>query len=108
MSKKFKLYIPLVNFKNRGFTLIKAEKINSLQELLPKEDEILMNLNVQKGRIERGLEYNPLVRKLSKEKFTEIEKEIRKFKSNHIFLKKSFDVISGNDLNSILVQFTQI
>ncbi len=108
MAKKFKLLIPLTTTGRKGITLVKAEKIPTLQEYLPKEDELLLNLKVQKGRIERELEYNPIVRKLPVDKFNQVEKEIRKLKSNHHFIKKSFDIVNDSDLNTPLVQIVQV
>lgn len=99
MARKNKFYIPLVTIKgqygkSRQVTLINAEKIPEIKKLIPAIEDIKMNLANQKLRIERGKEYSPLRVKVSKEKFQELEEQIRKKKPNHIFTVKVLDIVS--------------
>lgn len=109
MARKNKFYIPLVTIKNgkKQVTLINAEKIPEIKKLIPTLEDIKLNLANQKSRMSRGKEYSPLRIKVSKEKFQELEEQIRKKKPNHVFIVKAIDIVSSLDLPPI-VQIIQV
>lgn len=103
MARKNKFYIPLANSNGGGyFTYINAEKIPEIKKLIPTLEDLKMNLANQKSRIERGKEYSPLRVKVSKEKFQELEEQIRIRKPNHVFTVKVIDIISHANSLSIV------
>lgn len=106
MSKKNKFYIPLVG-KTGGTTLINAEKIPDIKELIPTIEEMMLNLISQKPKMEKGAPYSPLMVRVSEEKFADLEKQIRQKKAGHVFVKKAFDIISDTKTQLPIVQIIQ-
>ena len=107
MAKKSKFYIPLSN-KKGSVTFLNVINIPELFEILPSIEDIQANLIIQRDRKSRGLEYKPLQRRVTKEKFQELEIAIRKKKANHQFIIKAFDIVGDIDTSIILVQIIQI
>lgn len=110
MSKKNKFYIPLITFKGKQkqVTLINVEKIPDIKELIPSIEDILLNLRNQKPLVDLGNEYKPLRIKVTKEKFIDLENQIRKKKPNHKFIRKALDIISDTKTQLSIVQIVQI
>lgn len=110
MSRKNKFYIPLVTIKGstKWATLINAEKIPDVKELIPPVKDIMMNLVNQRARMARGKEFSPLRIKVSKEKFQELENQIRLKKPGHVFVHKAFDIISDTRTKLAIVQIISI
>ena len=102
MSRKNKFYIPLTTTIKGRFIYINAEKIPEIKKLIPTLEDIKMHIANQKARYERGKEYTPLQIKVSKEKFEELEKQIRIRKPKHVFIVKAIDIISHADAPSIV------
>lgn len=107
MSKKNKFYIPLVG-RTGGTTLINAEKISDIKELIPSTEEMMLNLISQKPKLDKGQPYSPLMVRVSKEKFESLEKQIRQKKAGHVFVNKAFDIISDTRTQLSIVQIIQI
>lgn len=107
MAKKSKFYIPLSNQRG-GVTFLNIEKVPELLEILPSIEDIKTNLIIQRDRKSRGLEYKPLQRRVTEEKFKELEIAIRKKKAKHQFIKKAFDIVGDINTSIILVQIVQV
>lgn len=119
MSKKTKLYIPLVqslgykgknaNRNYQAITLINANNIKSLEGLIPTKEQIQENILANQYQMSKfDIEYQPLLVKVSEEKFNELENEIKQKKPKHVFVKKGFDLISDSQSYIPLVQIIQI
>ena len=107
MSKKFKLYVSLANFGKLTMTLVGVDKISSLKGVIPEYDEILMNLEVQSKRVGNGIEYRPIVRRVTQDIFSAIENEIRSIKPGHRFRNRALDIIGSRYSNMPLVQICE-
>jgi len=89
-------------------TLLNANNIKSLKELIPTKEQIQENLLANQIQMSKfGTEYQPLIVRVSEEKFNELEKEIKQKKPNHKFVKKGFDLISDSQRSTPLVQIIQ-
>ena len=104
MSKKFKLYVPLINPGKLTMTLVGIDKVPSLRKVAPGYDEILMNLSVQSKRVGNGIGYRPIVRKVTQDTFSAIENEIRAVKPGHKFMRRALDIVGSRNGGVPLVQ----
>lgn len=107
MAKELKLYIPLIS-KNGSMTLINARKIKKINEIIPPTVNIVANLVHQKKRIATGKEYSALQVKVTKEKFEELEKQLKLKKPGHIFKHKAFDLIIDSKTQASVVQIISV
>ncbi len=104
MSKKTKLYIPLLS-KNGKTILLNTGKVKGLKEIIPGTTSIQENLMAGQIKEQKYNEpYSPLMVKVSKEKWEELEKEINTKNPGHRFIKKGFDIVSDIRPLIILVQ----
>jgi hypothetical protein len=96
-ERKPKLYIPLIsgNYKFPKTTLLNANKLSGLLDLIPTKRAIQESIMANKYKMETlGAEYEPLIVKVNQEKWFELEKEIKRKQPGHNFVKKGFDLIS--------------
>lgn len=98
-----KFYIPLPN-KNGSTTVLNAKKIKGLAELIPTTQTIQENLLAWDFKNSKfGTPYKPLIVKVTDEQWEQFISDIRSKKPKHIFVNKSFYLVSDTNINLPLV-----